>query len=189
MSSASRAITCSQLYKLIEESPIRLVGMTREDNAGFAADAYARIHGLGCICVTYCVGGLCDLQQHRRGLRREVAGDRAGRLAGAVGAGAQPALAPQGQGIRDAVRGLSEDHGRLGRAGQARDGLQRDRPGAGSGRAVQAAGLSRAAARPGHCAPGQAAPAAGGAAAQRPRCPARGARRGGRAAHGGRAGR
>jgi indolepyruvate decarboxylase len=47
-----------QLYKLIEESPITLVGMTREDNAGFAADAYARIHGLGCICVTYCVGGL-----------------------------------------------------------------------------------------------------------------------------------
>jgi indolepyruvate decarboxylase len=47
-----------QLYKLIEESPIKLVGMTREDNAGFAADAYARIHGLGCICVTYCVGGL-----------------------------------------------------------------------------------------------------------------------------------
>ncbi len=46
------------LYKLIEESPIKLVNMTREDNAGFAADAYARIHGLGCICVTYCVGGL-----------------------------------------------------------------------------------------------------------------------------------
>jgi TPP-dependent 2-oxoacid decarboxylase len=46
------------LYKLIEESPIQLVNMTREDNAGFAADAYARINGLGCICVTYCVGGL-----------------------------------------------------------------------------------------------------------------------------------
>ncbi len=46
------------LYKLLEESPIRLVGMTREDNAGFAADAYARVHGLGCVCVTYCVGGL-----------------------------------------------------------------------------------------------------------------------------------
>src|SRR5262249_26294563 len=46
------------LYKLIDESPIRLVGMTREDNAGFAADAYARINGLGCICVTYCVRGL-----------------------------------------------------------------------------------------------------------------------------------
>jgi indolepyruvate decarboxylase len=32
--------------------------MTREDNAGFAADAYARINGAGCVCVTYCVGGL-----------------------------------------------------------------------------------------------------------------------------------
>ena len=46
------------LYKMIEASPIQLVGMTREDNAGFAADAYARLHGLGCVCVTYCVGGL-----------------------------------------------------------------------------------------------------------------------------------
>ncbi|MGZ3470185.1 MAG: alpha-keto acid decarboxylase family protein [Isosphaeraceae bacterium] len=46
------------LYRLLEQSPIRLVGMTREDSAGFAADAYARIHGLGCVCVTYCVGGL-----------------------------------------------------------------------------------------------------------------------------------
>jgi indolepyruvate decarboxylase len=46
------------LYKMLEASPIRLVGMTREDAAGFAADAYARIHGLGCVCVTYCVGGL-----------------------------------------------------------------------------------------------------------------------------------
>ena len=46
------------LYKLLEESPITVVGMTREDSAGFAADAYARVRGLGCVCVTYCVGGL-----------------------------------------------------------------------------------------------------------------------------------
>lgn len=46
------------LYKLMDESPLRIVGMTREDSAGFAADAYARINGLGCVCVTYCVGGL-----------------------------------------------------------------------------------------------------------------------------------
>ena len=46
------------LYKLIEESPIQHVGTTREDCAGFAADAYARIHGIGGACVTYCVGGL-----------------------------------------------------------------------------------------------------------------------------------
>jgi indolepyruvate decarboxylase len=46
------------LYKMLEESPIEIVGMTREDSAGFAADAYARIRGLGCVAVTYCVGGL-----------------------------------------------------------------------------------------------------------------------------------
>jgi indolepyruvate decarboxylase len=46
------------LYKMMEESPLKLVGMTREDSAGYAADAYARINGLGCVCVTYCVGGL-----------------------------------------------------------------------------------------------------------------------------------
>ena len=46
------------LYKMICDSPIEVVGMTREDSAGFAADAYARRHGLGCVCVTYCVGGL-----------------------------------------------------------------------------------------------------------------------------------
>lgn len=46
------------LYQLIERSPIRHVGTTREDCAGFAADAYARINGIGAACVTYCVGGL-----------------------------------------------------------------------------------------------------------------------------------
>ncbi|BCA53967.1 Pyruvate decarboxylase [Nitrospira sp. KM1] len=46
------------LYQLIERSPIQHVGTTREDCAGFAADAYARINGIGAACVTYCVGGL-----------------------------------------------------------------------------------------------------------------------------------
>lgn len=46
------------LYKMLDDSPIRVVGMTREDAAGFAADAYARVRGLGCMGVTYCVGGL-----------------------------------------------------------------------------------------------------------------------------------
>ncbi len=45
-------------YGLLEKSPLQIVGCTREDCAGFAADAYARIHGMGCVCVTYCVGGL-----------------------------------------------------------------------------------------------------------------------------------
>jgi len=34
------------------------IGMTREDAAGYAADAYARVHGIGAACITYCVGGL-----------------------------------------------------------------------------------------------------------------------------------
>lgn len=45
-------------YSMLEKSPINVIGCTREDNAGFAADAYARINGMGALCVTYCVGGL-----------------------------------------------------------------------------------------------------------------------------------
>lgn len=46
------------LYAMIEDSRIQPVITTREDCAGFAADAYARMRGLGAVCVTYCVGGL-----------------------------------------------------------------------------------------------------------------------------------
>lgn len=45
-------------YSQLEHSPINVVGCCSEDNAGFAADAYARINGMGAVCVTYCVGGL-----------------------------------------------------------------------------------------------------------------------------------
>ncbi len=45
-------------YKMLSESPIQPINCTREDCAGFAADAYARVNGMGAVCVTYCVGGL-----------------------------------------------------------------------------------------------------------------------------------
>lgn len=45
-------------YAMLEQSSLRTIGCTREDCAGFAADAYARVHGMGALCVTYCVGGL-----------------------------------------------------------------------------------------------------------------------------------
>ncbi|NQU22492.1 MAG: alpha-keto acid decarboxylase family protein, partial [Candidatus Nealsonbacteria bacterium] len=45
-------------YARLERSPINMVGCTREDCAGFATDAYARVTGLGAVCITYCVGGL-----------------------------------------------------------------------------------------------------------------------------------
>ncbi|HZR21858.1 MAG TPA: thiamine pyrophosphate-dependent enzyme, partial [Verrucomicrobiae bacterium] len=35
-----------------------IINTCDEQGAGFAADAYARVHGLGAVCVTYCVGGL-----------------------------------------------------------------------------------------------------------------------------------
>lgn len=45
-------------YSMLCKSPINVVGCCREDSAGFAADAYARVSGMGAVCVTYCVGGL-----------------------------------------------------------------------------------------------------------------------------------
>jgi indolepyruvate decarboxylase len=45
-------------YAMLEHSPLEMVNCTREDCAGFAADAYARVHGMGAVCVTYGVGGL-----------------------------------------------------------------------------------------------------------------------------------
>lgn len=47
-----------QFYGMLEDSPINVIGCTREDCAGYAADGYARINGIGAVCVTYCVGGL-----------------------------------------------------------------------------------------------------------------------------------
>ena len=45
-------------YDLLVASRMQLVGTCTEAGAAFAADAYARVNGLGAICVTYCVGGL-----------------------------------------------------------------------------------------------------------------------------------
>lgn len=47
-----------QFYGMLTESPIKVVGTTNEMCAGYAADGYARVNGLGAVCVTYCVGGL-----------------------------------------------------------------------------------------------------------------------------------
>ncbi len=45
-------------YEQLQESPIRTITTCDEQGAGFAADAYARVRGLGAVCITYCVGGL-----------------------------------------------------------------------------------------------------------------------------------
>lgn len=46
-------------YKKLNDNPkIEVVGCTDENHAGFAANAYSRINGVGAICVTYNVGAL-----------------------------------------------------------------------------------------------------------------------------------
>ncbi|MGB8354995.1 MAG: thiamine pyrophosphate-dependent enzyme [Chthoniobacteraceae bacterium] len=45
-------------YDLLLHSELKLITTCDEQGAGFAADAYARLRGLGAVCVTYCVGGL-----------------------------------------------------------------------------------------------------------------------------------
>ncbi|MFL6346105.1 MAG: thiamine pyrophosphate-binding protein, partial [Nitrososphaeraceae archaeon] len=45
-------------YDLLTKSKISVVNTCDEQGAGFAADAYARVRGLGVVCVTYGVGAL-----------------------------------------------------------------------------------------------------------------------------------
>ncbi len=45
-------------YEQLQHSVLQTITTCDEQGAGFAADAYARVRGLGAVCVTYCVGGL-----------------------------------------------------------------------------------------------------------------------------------
>src|SRR5688572_21364216 len=45
-------------FEQLTRSNLKIVCTADEQGAGFAADAYARVTGLGAVCVTYCVGGL-----------------------------------------------------------------------------------------------------------------------------------
>ncbi|MBA2246602.1 MAG: alpha-keto acid decarboxylase family protein, partial [Chloroflexia bacterium] len=47
-----------RLFEHLEVGPLTVVNTCDEQGAGFAADAYARIRGLGVVVVTYGVGGL-----------------------------------------------------------------------------------------------------------------------------------
>lgn len=46
-------------YHILDQSKkLKIINTCDEQGAGFAADAYARVNGLGAVCITYCVGGL-----------------------------------------------------------------------------------------------------------------------------------
>ncbi len=44
-------------FDILEESGIELINTCNELNAGYAADGYARMSGIGAVCLTYGVGG------------------------------------------------------------------------------------------------------------------------------------
>jgi indolepyruvate decarboxylase len=45
-------------FDALQTSALKIINTSDEQGAGFAADAYARVNGLGAVCITYCVGGL-----------------------------------------------------------------------------------------------------------------------------------
>jgi TPP-dependent 2-oxoacid decarboxylase len=48
-----------KFYNELERSELEVINTADAQGAGFAADAYARVRGLGVVCVTYGVGGFC----------------------------------------------------------------------------------------------------------------------------------
>ena len=50
-----------KFFDLLEASEMQVVCACNELNAGYAADAYARLRGLGALCVTYGVGAFSAL--------------------------------------------------------------------------------------------------------------------------------
>jgi indolepyruvate decarboxylase len=46
------------IQQVSQTKSIKFINTTDENHAGFAADAYARVHGIGCVCATYNVGAL-----------------------------------------------------------------------------------------------------------------------------------
>ncbi|HEY6111235.1 MAG TPA: thiamine pyrophosphate-binding protein [Chthoniobacterales bacterium] len=93
-------------FSWLEKSKIQSVTVTHEPAAGFAADAYARINGIGLVCVTYCVGGL--------NVVNAIAGAYAEKSPVVVVSGApgrtdrekDPLLPSQGKNLRDAAANL-----------------------------------------------------------------------------------
>ena len=58
LASACRATSRCRRSRGWRNRRSRSITMTHEPGAGFAADAYSRLNGIGLVCVTYCVGGL-----------------------------------------------------------------------------------------------------------------------------------
>ena len=115
-------------YDMLVRSDIEVIGTTREDCAGFAADAYARVNGLGAVCVTYCVGGLST----------------ANSIAGAYAEKSPVVVISGAPGMAERRRNPLLQHG----PGGPQRILQGNRPRPRRRHALQKAGLYRASSRP-----------------------------------------
>lgn len=51
--------TIDWVNNYVEPSPVQVIEEVNELNAGYAADGYARLKGVGALCVTYSAGALC----------------------------------------------------------------------------------------------------------------------------------
>ena len=60
------------LFEHFADTDLQIVNTCDEQGAGFAADAYARIRGLGAVCVTYGVGGLKIANSTAQALAEDV---------------------------------------------------------------------------------------------------------------------
>ena len=53
------------LNRYVTPSGVKLIEEVNELNAGFAADGYARLKGIGALCVTYSAGALSAVNARR----------------------------------------------------------------------------------------------------------------------------
>lgn len=112
---------CLPFFDAMGSSALEVVVTCNELNAGYAADGYARVNGIGALAVTWNVGGLSALNA--------VAGSSAERVPVVAVCGAPPAAKRPGGvlhhtvGVRDAqaraYRGVVRNAVRLGDAGSA----------------------------------------------------------------------
>ena len=136
-------------FAWLEKSKIQSITMTHEPGAGFAADAYSRLNGIGLVCVTYCVGGLNVLNA--------IAGAYAEKSPVVVVSGApgrkdrekDPLLHHKVKTFETQRRVYDEVTVASSRPARRRAGGGRDRPLRRSVPAAQAAGVHRSAARHG----------------------------------------
>ncbi len=137
------------VYAVQQEVGMPTIVCAHEPGVGFAADAYARLAGLGVALVTYGPGALNTLNPVACAYAEQspllvISG-------GPEVALRRPELhlASRDQDVREPVANLPRGHGRRGHPGRRRVGSRNHRSRSTSGRAAETAGVSGDSPRPG----------------------------------------